>query len=60
MPLDHKTSLAQSILQHYFFLVFVRNQNEDITTPQAEYAFETLSGILNDAGISLETLSKSL
>lgn len=60
MPLDHKTRLAQSFLQHYFFLVFIRNSIEDATTPQAEYAFEALSNILADAGISIETLSQKI
>lgn len=60
MPLVHKTRLAQSFLQHYFFLVFIRNTIEDATTPQGVYAFKTLSTILDDAGISIETLSKSI
>lgn len=60
MPLDHKTSLAQSFMQHYFFLVFLRNSIEDATTPQAEYAFEALSNILEVAGISIETLSQKI
>ncbi len=60
MPLDHKTRLAQSFLQHYFFLVFLRNIIEDATTPQTEHAFEALSSILDEAGISIEPLSKKI
>lgn len=60
MPLDHKTRLAQSFLQHYLFLVFIRNTIEDATTPQGEYAFEALSNILDDAGISIESLSQKI
>ena len=60
MPLDHKTRLAQSFLQHYFFLVFLRTSVEDATTPQAEHSFEALSNILDDAGISIESLSKKI
>lgn len=60
MPLDHKTRLAQSFLQHYFFLVFIRNCDEDATTPKMEYSFEALSSILSDAGISIESISNSI
>lgn len=60
MPLDHKTSLAQAFLHHYFFLLSLRNSIKDATTPRIEYAFEAFSSILSDAGIDIESISKSI
>ena len=53
MPLQHKNNLAQAVLQHYLFLHFLQDAEPDATTPYASAAFDNLSTILREAGISL-------
>lgn len=58
MPLQHKNNLAQAVWQHYLFLQFLQDAAPDATTPYASAAFDNLSTILSEAGITLSNLNK--